>query len=180
MMVLCGLLGRSFPCLVIFPPWKTHTPWWLSWWRCIRLQCGRPGFHPWVGKIPWRRERLPTPVFWPGEFHGLYSPWGQKELDTPEQLSLRCGASRHPWQMLCKIPGIQCGLHNQWLKVSSLQTGNNYLVISFTFSLSLYFSYSDLVTLVKYLYFLCFTGLNAAVIFTQPVIFGIGFKGLRL
>ena len=31
---------------------------------------------PWVGKIPWRRERLPTPVVWPGEFHGLYSPWG--------------------------------------------------------------------------------------------------------
>jgi len=22
--------------------------------------------NPWVGKIPWRRERLPTPVFWPG------------------------------------------------------------------------------------------------------------------
>ena len=37
------------------------------------LQCRRPGFNPWVGKIPWRRERLPTPVFWPGEFHGLYS-----------------------------------------------------------------------------------------------------------
>ena len=30
----------------------------------------RPGFDPWVGKIPWRRGRLPTPVFWPGEFHG--------------------------------------------------------------------------------------------------------------
>ena len=29
---------------------------------------------PWVGKIPWRREGLPTPVFWPGEFHELYSP----------------------------------------------------------------------------------------------------------
>ena len=28
--------------------------------------------------IPWRRERLPTLVFWPGEFHGLYSPWGWK------------------------------------------------------------------------------------------------------
>ena len=40
------------------------------------------GFHPWVGKIPWRRERLLTPVFWPGEFHGLYSPWVHKELDT--------------------------------------------------------------------------------------------------
>ena len=33
----------------------------------------RPGFDPWVGKIPWRRERLSTPVFWAGEFHGLYS-----------------------------------------------------------------------------------------------------------
>ena len=41
-----------------------------------------------VGKIPWRREPLPTPVFWPGEFHGLYSPWGCKESDTTEQLSL--------------------------------------------------------------------------------------------
>ena len=34
-----------------------------------------------LGSIPglgrsWRRQRLPTPVFWPGEFQGLYSPWG--------------------------------------------------------------------------------------------------------
>ena len=28
-------------------------------------------FDPWVGKIPWRRKRLPTPVFWPGESHGV-------------------------------------------------------------------------------------------------------------
>ena len=48
----------------------------------------RHGFDPWVGKIPWRREKLLTPVFWPGEFYGLYSPWGCKELDTTEQLSL--------------------------------------------------------------------------------------------
>ena len=26
-------------------------------------------FDPWVGKIPWRRKRLPSPVFWPREFH---------------------------------------------------------------------------------------------------------------
>ena len=39
---------------------------------------------PWVGKIPWRREPLPTSVFWPGEFHGLYSPLGRKESDTTE------------------------------------------------------------------------------------------------
>ena len=29
---------------------------------------------------PWRREWLPTPVFWPGEFHGLYSPWGSQRV----------------------------------------------------------------------------------------------------
>ena len=43
---------------------------------------------PWLGKIPWRRERPPTPVFWPGEFHGLYRPWGPKELDATEGLAL--------------------------------------------------------------------------------------------
>ena len=53
-----------------------------------RLQCGRPGFDPWVGKIPWRRERLPSPDFWPGEFHGLYSPWGHKESNTTGWLLL--------------------------------------------------------------------------------------------
>ena len=33
------------------------------------------GFDPWVGKVPWRRKRLPTPVFWPGEFHGVVKSW---------------------------------------------------------------------------------------------------------
>ena len=33
---------------------------------------------PWVEKIPWRRRRLPTPLFWPTEFYGLYSPWGHR------------------------------------------------------------------------------------------------------
>ena len=45
---------------------------------------GDPGSVPGLG----RRDRLPTPVFWPGEFDGLYSPWGCKESDTTEQLSL--------------------------------------------------------------------------------------------
>ena len=53
----------------------------------------RPQLDSWVGKIPWRRERLPTPVFWPGEFHELYSPWGCKELDVTERLSF----SLHSW-----------------------------------------------------------------------------------
>ena len=46
----------------------------------------RHGFDPWVGKIPWIREKLPTPVFWPGGFHGLYNSC--KESHTTEQLSL--------------------------------------------------------------------------------------------
>ena len=41
-----------------------------------------------VGKIPWRRGRLPTPVFWTGEFHELYSPWGHRESDMTEWLAL--------------------------------------------------------------------------------------------
>ena len=67
--------------------------------QCRRHKIYR--FDPWVGKIPWKRERLPTPVFWPGEFHGLYSSWGHKELDTTEQLSLTSitilnGKNRNP------------------------------------------------------------------------------------
>ena len=34
------------------------------------------------------KQWLPTPVFWPGEFHGLYTPWGRKELDMTERLNL--------------------------------------------------------------------------------------------
>ena len=50
-------------------------------------------FNPWVRKIPWRSEWLPTPVFLPGESYGQrslasYSPWGHKELDMTEQLTL--------------------------------------------------------------------------------------------
>ena len=49
--------------------------------QSICLQCRRPGFIPWVGKIPWRRKWQSTPVFLPGESHGQrslagYSPWG--------------------------------------------------------------------------------------------------------
>ena len=40
-----------------------------------------------LNSFPWRRERLPTPVFWPDKFHGLYSPWDCRELDMIEWLS---------------------------------------------------------------------------------------------
>ena len=41
------------------------------------------GWEDLPGKISWRRARLPTPIFRPGEFLGLYSPWaGRKELKS--------------------------------------------------------------------------------------------------
>ena len=45
--------------------------------------------HPWVGKIPWRREWLATPLFLPAVFNGQRSlagasPWGHKESDMTE------------------------------------------------------------------------------------------------
>ena len=51
----CGSAGKEFAC-----------------------NAGHLGLIPGLGRFPWRREWLPTPVFRPGEFHGLCSPWGSK------------------------------------------------------------------------------------------------------
>ena len=72
----------------------------------ICLQCRRPGFDPRVRNILWRREWQPTPVFFPGEFHGQrsladHSPWGHKESDTTKWLTLLSRFSR-VW--LCATP----------------------------------------------------------------------------
>ena len=57
---------------------------------------GDPGSYPWVGKSPWRRERLPTLVIWHIEFHGLYSPWGL-------QSQTRLSDFHFFWRLWCKI-----------------------------------------------------------------------------
>ena len=66
--------------------WKAtvHEAVWLRWLR-ICLPCGRSGFDPWVGKIPWRRAWQPTLVFLFGESPwteepGSYGSWGRKEV----------------------------------------------------------------------------------------------------
>ena len=95
-----SLVGKEFPCIAGDPgsiPGSGRSareeigyPLQYSWASLVaQLVKNLPAmwetwFDPWVGKIPWIRERLPTPVFWPGEFHGLYSPWGPKESDTTE------------------------------------------------------------------------------------------------
>ena len=60
----------------------------LPWWESA-CNAGNLGSDLWVGKISWRKEWLPTPVFLPEESHGQgslvdYSPWGRKESDLTE------------------------------------------------------------------------------------------------
>ena len=60
--------------------------------QCRRCKICR--FDPWVRKILWRREWLPTPLFLTGKFHGQRhlvgcNPWGHKESDTTERLSTK-------------------------------------------------------------------------------------------
>ena len=63
-------------------------PWQFSWLR-IPLQCKRPGFDPWGGKISWRRPWQPTLVFLPGE-----SPWAEEPGGLQSMGSQRV---RHDW-----------------------------------------------------------------------------------
>ena len=100
----------------------------IYWWVCLRR--GRPrwlsgkestwqfrkhrrrGFNPWVRMIPWSRKQQPTPIFLPGKFHGErslvgYSPWGHKESDMTERLSiphfLILGWPKSSFGFFCKI-----------------------------------------------------------------------------
>ena len=85
--------GLPFPSPVDFPGGSDG--------KSICLQCGRPRFDPWIGKIPWRREWQPPPVFSPGESHAQrslvgHSPWGVRHDGLTFSLS-------HCWPhgMLC-------------------------------------------------------------------------------
>ena len=67
-------------------------------------------FDPRVGKILWRREQQPTPVFLLEKFHGQrslggYSPWGHEELDTTEHSHTLCVT-----ESLCWVPDVNTTL----------------------------------------------------------------------
>ena len=92
-------------------------------WHCksIRFQYGSVGkesahnagnrrfrFDPWVRKIPWRRKWQLTPVFLPEKSHGqrrlaVYSPKGQKELDTTEPLSMHAKFFKRVNCVICEL-----------------------------------------------------------------------------
>ena len=74
---------EQLPVSYLFYTWL-GLPWWLSG-KELTYQCRKHGLDPWIRKIPWRRERQPTPVFLPGKSHGQrsllgYSPWGHKRV----------------------------------------------------------------------------------------------------
>ena len=88
-------------------------------WAClvaqmlkIHLQCGRHGFHPWVGKICWRRAWQPTPVFFPGE-----SP------RTEEPRRLQSTGLQSQTRLSNQVPliGLQICLPNQAVNSSSTE-----------------------------------------------------------
>ena len=67
---------------LVFWKYCSTKNWFLRWHSEKSIyQCRRCRFDPWVGKIPWRRKWLPTPVFLPGKFHGQRSlEWGGRAI----------------------------------------------------------------------------------------------------
>ena len=67
-------------------------------------RCKRGRFNPWIGKTPWSRTWQPTPVLWPGKFHG------QRSLGDPQPMGSQ--RVRHDWACIHSVPHKlpQCGL----------------------------------------------------------------------
>ena len=90
-------------------PGFSGLPSWLRQWS-ICLQCGRPAFNPWFGKILWRRKWQPTPVLLPGKSHGRslvgYSPWGCKESDMTEWLNILSFKAWKPFIALLVVSSL--------------------------------------------------------------------------
>ena len=99
----CSSVGKESACDAgdpgLIPGWGTlgkgiGYPLQYSWASLVTQLVKSPPavWETWVWTVCWEdpleKGKVPTPVFWPGEFHGLYSPWGLKESDTTEQLSL--------------------------------------------------------------------------------------------
>ena len=72
--------------------------------QCRRLKRWR--LSPWVGKVSWRREWQPTPVFLPGKSHGQrslvgYTPWSFEEWNMTEWPNTNMRTRPHTCECLC-------------------------------------------------------------------------------
>ena len=77
----------------------------------------RPGFDPWVRKIPWRRKWQPTPVFLPGESHG----WRRLVGYSPRVAKGRTRLSDFTFTFTFNPPGNE----KQWTCVCSWRVGHS-------------------------------------------------------
>ena len=103
-------------------------PWLLSWWR-IRLQCRRHQFNSWVGKICWRRGRLPTPVFlgYPGDSAGKESAGNAGDLGLIPGLGRSPGEWKgYPFQ----YSGL--GKSMDWIVHGSQRVGHDWVTLTLT------------------------------------------------
>ena len=83
--------------------WFEGLPWYFSWWR-ICLQYRRPQLDFSVRKIPWRRDRVPTPLFWgfPGGSDGKESTCDAGDVGLiPGLGSSPWGGHGNPLQYSC-------------------------------------------------------------------------------
>ena len=110
------------------------------------------GFDPWVRKIPWRRERLPIPVFLPGDLHGQRSladhgPWGRRESDMTEVTKHTSAYLRLLFLLAILVPACDssnlafCMMYSAY-KLNR-QTIYSLIVLLSQFGTSLYCSISD-------------------------------------
>ena len=104
----------------------------------VCLQCRRPRFYSWVGKIPWRRDRLPISVFlgFPGGSDGKESACNAGDLGlipglgrSPggghgKPLQYSCLENPHgqrslvgysPWDFPSNGTGVDCHFLLQWI-----------------------------------------------------------------
>ena len=103
----------------------THgLPRWLSC-KESACQCRGHRFDPWVGKIPWRRDWQPTPIFLPRESHGQRSlvgcyQWGCKESHTTEHAHMQTPTNiqthTHLYSVF-KVFYLGPSLVVQWLRI---------------------------------------------------------------
>ena len=118
------------------PLWGSHSDLGQGWASLVAQTVKNPPamqetwVQSWVRKIPWRRERQPSPVSLPGKSHGQRSlvgcsPWGCKESDMTEWLTLSLLSCKNIWSMqdvvllllstiwLSHLHGLSMGLPRQ-------------------------------------------------------------------
>ena len=82
---------------------------WLSWFR-IHLQCGRPGFDSWIGKVPLEKWKVThsSILTW-------RTPWSLRELDTTEWLSYHMERTNFGASLVAQLVKNPSAMRETWV-----------------------------------------------------------------